>query len=333
MQARRLLGTIILIAGTLLLIFSIGLSIIYGVSDISLSTVWNSIFHYDATNTSHQIIQRLRLPRAVAAVLIGAMLAASGAIMQGMTRNPLASPQIMGVTSGATFMIAIALVFLPGLSNVHLLFFAFAGAGLGLGLVFGVGLLARTGLTPVKLALAGTAITALLGSFSNTMAIHFDVARDLSFWYAGGVANVQWDTVKLLFPAAVIGMILALFISGSVTTLSLGEDVATGLGLKTGAVKVAGVLVVLILTGAAISVGGTIGFVGLVIPHITRFIVGPDYRWIIPCSAILGGILLNFADILSRMVNPPFETPVGALTALIGVPFFIYLARREGKNI
>jgi iron complex transport system permease protein len=333
MQVRRLLGTIILIAGTLLLIFSIGLSIIFGVSDISLGTVWNSIFHYDATNTSHQIIQRLRLPRAVAAVLIGAMLAASGAIMQGMTRNPLASPQIMGVTSGATFMIAIALVFLPGLSNVQLLIFAFAGAGLGLGLVFGVGLLARTGLTPVKLALAGTAITALLGSFSNAMAIHFDVARDLSFWYAGGVANVQWDTVKLLFPAAVIGMILALFISGSVTTLSLGEDVATGLGLKTGAVKIAGVLVVLILTGAAISVGGTIGFVGLVIPHITRFIVGPDYRWIIPCSAILGGILLNFADILSRMVNPPFETPVGALTALIGVPFFIYLARREGKNI
>jgi iron complex transport system permease protein len=333
MQARRLIGTIILIAGTLLLIFSIGLSIIFGVSDISLGTVWNSIFHYDTTNTSHQIIQRLRLPRAVAAVLIGAMLAASGAIMQGMTRNPLASPQIMGVTSGATFMIAIALVFLPGLSNVNLLLFAFAGAGLGLGLVFGVGLLARTGLTPVKLALAGTAITALLGSFSNALAIHFDVARDLSFWYAGGVANVQWDTVKLLFPAAVIGMILALFISGSVTTLSLGEDVATGLGLKTGAVKVAGVLVVLILTGAAVSVGGTIGFVGLVIPHITRFIVGPDYRWIIPCSAILGGILLNFADILSRMVNPPFETPVGALTALIGVPFFIYLARREGKNI
>ncbi|WP_077306180.1 FecCD family ABC transporter permease [Terribacillus halophilus] len=333
MQARRLIGTIILIAGTLLLIFSIGLSIIFGVSDISLGTVWNSIFHYDTTNTSHQIIQRLRLPRAVAAVLIGAMLAASGAIMQGMTRNPLASPQIMGVTSGATFMIAIALVFLPDLSNVNLLLFAFAGAGLGLGLVFGVGLLARTGLTPVKLALAGTAITALLGSFSNALAIHFDVARDLSFWYAGGVANVQWDTVKLLFPAAVIGMILALFISGSVTTLSLGEDVATGLGLKTGAVKVAGVLVVLILTGAAVSVGGTIGFVGLVIPHITRFIVGPDYRWIIPCSAILGGILLNFADILSRMVNPPFETPVGALTALIGVPFFIYLARREGKNI
>ncbi|SNZ02606.1 iron complex transport system permease protein [Terribacillus aidingensis] len=333
MQVRRLLGTIILIAGTLLLIFSIGLSIIFGVSDISLGTVWNSIFHYDATNTSHQIIQRLRLPRTVAAVLIGAMLAASGAIMQGMTRNPLASPQIMGVTSGATFMIAIALVFLPGLSNVHLLFFAFAGAGLGLGLVFGVGLLARTGLTPVKLALAGTAITALLGSFSNALAIHFDVARDLSFWYAGGVANVQWDTVKLLFPAAVIGMILALFISGSVTTLSLGEDVATGLGLKTSAVKIAGVLVVLILTGAAVSVGGTIGFIGLVIPHITRFIVGPDYRWIIPCSAILGGILLNFADILSRMVNPPFETPVGALTALIGVPFFIYLARREGKNI
>jgi iron complex transport system permease protein len=333
MQARRLVGTIILIAGIALLIFSIGLSIAFGVADISLNTVWNSIFHYDATNTSHQIIHRLRMPRTVAAVLIGAMLAASGSIMQGMTRNPLASPQIMGVTSGATFMIAIALVFLPGISNVNLLLFSFIGAGLGLGLVFGIGLLAKTGLTPVKLALAGTAVTALLGSFSNAMAIHFDVARDLSFWYAGGVANVQWDTVKLLFPAAAIGFVLALFISGSVTTLSLGEDVATGLGLKTGLVKAAGVLVVLILTGAAVSVGGTIGFVGLVIPHITRFLVGPDYRWIIPCSAVLGGILLNFADIASRMINPPFETPVGALTALIGVPFFIYLARREGKNI
>lgn len=323
----------VILLGLALLIVTMCLSIIYGAADISISTVWQSILHYDPQSTQHQIIYRLRWPRAVAAALIGACLAVSGAIMQGMTRNALASPSIMGVTAGAGFMIAIGFALFPSASNVMLLFLAFLGAGLGIMLVFTIGALSKRGLTPIKLALAGSAVTALLSSISTGIALFFDIAKDISFWYAGGVAGVQWVSIKLLLPAAIIGIIIALFISRSITVLSLGEDVAAGLGQRTGVVKFLGTIAVLLLTGAAVAVGGTIGFVGLVIPHIVRFIVGPDYRLIIPCSAVIGALLLVISDVGARVVNPPFETPLGAITALIGVPFFLYLARREGRGL
>ncbi|MCT2345967.1 iron ABC transporter permease [Niallia taxi] len=323
----------VIFLGLALLVVTMCLSIIYGAADISVSTVWQSILHYDPQSTQHQIIHRLRWPRAVAAALIGACLAVSGAIMQGMTRNALASPSIMGVTAGAGFMIAIGFAFFPSASNVLLLFLAFLGAGLGIMLVFSIGALSKRGLTPIKLALAGSAVTALLSSIATGIALFFDIAKDISFWYAGGVAGVQWTSIKLLLPAAIVGILIALFISRSITVLSLGEDVAAGLGQRTGVFKFLGTIAVLLLTGAAVAVGGTIGFVGLVIPHIVRFIVGPDYRLIIPCSAVIGALLLVISDVGARVVNPPFETPLGAITALIGVPFFLYLARREGRGL
>ncbi|MDQ0268188.1 iron complex transport system permease protein [Cytobacillus purgationiresistens] len=330
---KTIIALIILILGSSFLILSMAFSIAFGAANIDLATVWQSVTSFDAGRTEHQIIHRLRMPRAVAAALVGAGLAVSGAIMQGMTRNPLASPSIMGVTAGATFMIALALAFVTSLSSLGLMLAAFIGAGVGAGLVFGIGSLSRNGLTPVKLALAGSAITALLSSISSAIAIQFDVAKDLSFWYAGGVAGIQWANVTPIIPVVLIGLIIAFMISSSITVMSLGDDVATGLGQRTGLVKILGILAVLLLTGAAVSISGTIGFVGLVIPHITRFLVGTDYRWILPCSAVLGGLLLVLADIAGRMVNPPFETPVGAITALIGVPFFLYLARREGRGL
>ncbi|WP_186578645.1 FecCD family ABC transporter permease [Aquibacillus kalidii] len=332
-RTRPLVATIIIFGGLTVLLLSIGLSIMYGAADIDFLVIWQSITQFDPTSTSHQIIRSLRVPRALAAALIGAALAMSGSIMQGMTRNALASPSIMGVTAGATFMMAVAFAAVPDASNVTIMIWSFLGAGLGVFIVFGVGSLSKSGLTPVKLALAGTAVTAILSSLSSAIAIHFNIAKDISFWYAGGVSGVQWIHVQLLAPVAIIGFIIALLLANSITVLNLGDDVAKGLGQQTVLVKLTGTLVVLLLTGAAISVAGTIGFVGLVIPHITRFLVGADYRLIIPCSAILGGLLLVVADTTSRMVNPPFETPVGTITALVGVPFFLYLARREGRGI
>lgn len=330
---RPMVASIILFGGIIFLILSIGISIMYGASDIGFITIWHSLAQFDPTSTSHQIIRGLRIPRALAAALIGAALAISGSIMQGMTRNALASPSIMGVTAGATFMMAVAFAFIPDASNLTIMFWAFLGAGLGVSIVFGVGSVSKSGLTPVKLALAGTAVTAILSSISSAIAIYFNIAKDISFWYAGGVSSVQWVHVQLLAPVAAVGFILALLLANSITVLNLGDDVAKGLGQQTILVKLTGFLVVLLLTGAAVSVSGTIGFIGLVIPHITRFLVGSDYRWIIPCSAILGGLLLVIADTISRMINPPFETPVGTITALVGVPFFLYLARREGRGI
>ena len=329
---KTLAATIILTVGLALLILSMALSIMYGAADIDLSTIWNSLITFNEAQSSHQIIRNLRIPRALAAAMIGAALAMSGAIMQGMTRNALASPSIMGVTAGAMFTIAILLALFPSASNVMMMLWAFVGAGLGTATVFLVGSVSKSGLTPVKLALAGTAVTALFTSISTAITIHFNVAKDISFWYAGGLSSIQWVHVKLLAPVSIIGFILALLLGKSISALNLGEDVARGLGQQTKLTKFLGTIVVLMLTGAAVSVAGTIGFIGLVIPHITRFLVGADYRTIIPCSAILGAILLVVADTVSRMINPPFETPVGTVTALIGVPFFLYLARNDGGS-
>ncbi len=326
-------SSLLLIGGPIILLLTMVVSIIYGASDIDIKTIWLSLTQFDASLPAHQIITNLRIPRALAAALVGAALAMSGSIMQGMTRNALASPSIMGVTAGATFMMAIALVVTPSASNFTMMLWAFLGAGLGTAIVFLVGSISKSGLTPVKLALAGTAVTALFTSISSAITIHFNIAKDISFWYAGGLSSIQWIHIKLLAPVAIIGFILALLLGRAISALSLGEDVAKGMGHRTGVTKFIGTIVVLLLTGAAVSVSGTIGFIGLVIPHITRFLIGADYRVIIPCSAILGGILLVVADTASRMINPPFETPVGTVTALIGVPFFLYLARKEGRGI
>ncbi|WP_345240744.1 iron ABC transporter permease [Pontibacillus salipaludis] len=332
-KGRPLVASFIIIAGTIAMLLAMAASVSLGAADIDLKTVWNGVFHYNEELTSHQIIQELRMPRAIVAALVGGFLAISGSIMQGMTRNPLASPSIMGVTDGSTFMIAIAFAFFPGLNYLGLMSFSFVGAGLGAGIVFLVGAFSKGGLSPVKLALAGTAVGALLSALSSGIAIHYEVAQDMSFWYAGGVAGTQWLQVKFVFPVAIIGLALAFFIARSVTILSLGESVAKGLGQRTGMVKVLGTVVVLLMTGAAVSVAGSVGFVGLVVPHITRFLVGLDYKWIVPCSAVLGGLLLVMADIGARMINPPYETPLGAITALVGVPFFLYLARKEGRGL
>lgn len=333
LTSRPIVATFILFFGLILLFFGLAASISFGAANIDFKTVWTAVFQFDPELTSHQIIQELRLPRALAAALVGAFLAVSGAIMQGMTRNPLASPSIMGITAGSAFMIAIAFAFFPGTSHVGLMIWSFAGAGLAAAIVFAIGSFAKGGLSPVKLALAGTAVGALLSSISSAIAIRFHVAQDISFWYAGRVAGTKWISIQMIVPIAVIGLIIAFMLARSITVLSLGDDVAKGLGQRTVIVKVIGTLVVLLLTGAAVSVAGAVGFIGLVIPHITRFLVGVDYRWIIPCSAILGGLLLVLADLGARMINPPFETPVGAITAMIGVPFFLYLARSERRGL
>ncbi|WP_017726992.1 FecCD family ABC transporter permease [Halalkalibacterium ligniniphilum] len=331
--SRPLVATLILSLGLIALLFSMAASISFGAAEIDIHSVWTSITQFDATLTAHQIIQEIRMPRAIAAALVGAFLAISGAILQGMTRNPLAAPSTMGITDGAAFALAIALAFYPGITSMGLIAWSFIGAAIGASLVFMVGSFSKGGLTPVKLALAGAAVGALLRSISATIAIRFDVAQDMSFWYAGSVAGAQWQNVRLLIPIAAIGLILAFILSRSITVLNLGEDVAKGLGQQTVYVKVLAAVLIVLLTGAAVSIAGTVGFIGLIIPHLTRFLVGVDYRLIVPCAGILGALLLVLADLGARMINPPFETPVGIITALIGVPFFLYLARREGKGL
>ena len=332
-RSRPVMGVVTLVIGMVALFFSVGLSISYGAADIQLHTVWQAIFTYDQTLTTHQIIHDIRFPRVLGAAIVGACFAVAGALIQGITRNPLGDPGLLGLSAGAAFMLAICFAFFPGMKYIYLVLFSFLGASIGAGMVYGVGSLARGGLTPMRLVLAGAAVTALLTALSEGIAIYFNIGQELAFWSAGGVSGTTWFNLKILTPFVFAGFLGAILLSKSITLLSLGDEIAVGLGQKTGVIKFFGAIIVLVLAGAAVSIVGAVGFVGLMVPHITRFIVGHDYRWIIPVSIVLGALFVVLADLGARVINPPHETPIGALIALIGVPFFLYLSRKGGKTI
>ena len=324
-----------MILATIILIVGIGLSISMGAKEISIQTIVKSVFQ-SSDDVNMTIVRDVRMPRALAAVLVGGFLGVSGAIMQGVTRNPIADPSIMGITQGATFSIAIALVLQKMMPNViigsfGLIIFAFLGASISGVLVYLISSRANKKVDPVKLALAGTALGTLLISLATAIAMYFNLSKELSFWISGGLVSAKWEGVKLLFVVGIIGVIAAMIMAPKITILSLGEEVAIGLGQKTNVIRAISIFIVIILTGASVSVAGNIVFVGLIIPQIVQGIVGSDYKYIIPGSLVLGGALLVYSDIIARMINPPYETPIGSLTALIGVPIFIYLVRKEKR--
>jgi iron complex transport system permease protein len=323
-------ATMILLTSPLFIVIAIVLSVLYGAKDIHALTIWQAITQFDGDKVDHNIIMTSRLPRVIAALFVGAFLAVAGAVMQGVTRNYLASPSIMGVNDGSAFVITLAMVFFPGLPNYQMILLSMVGSAIGAGLVFGFGSLIKGGLSPVRLAIIGTVIGTFLSSVASAVAMYFQVSQSVSIWYNSKIHTVDPDMLLLSIPFGIVGILLALSIAKSVTISSLGEDLAVSLGQKTKWVKAISVLSVVCLTGTAVALVGKIAFIGLVIPHIIRFIVGVDYRFIIPCSAVIGAIFLAFCDVFSRFINFPFETPIGVVTAIIGVPFFLYLIRTRG---
>lgn len=326
---------LLIVFGLIILTLGVLLSISIGANDMSFKTTIQSLFSSNV-DINTNIVKDIRLPRAIAAVLVGGFLAVSGAIMQGITRNPIADPSVMGITQGATFTIAIALVLqvlIPGfaLGSFGLMIFAFLGASISGLLVYFVSSKSRGKVDPVKLALAGTALGTLLVSLAMAVSMYFNLSQQLSFWIAGGLTSAKWEGVKLLFIVGGVSTILAMVMAPKITILSLGEEVAIGLGQNTNLVRFICLVLVILLAGSSVAVAGNIVFVGLIVPQIVKAIVGADYKYIIPCSLVLGAILLVYSDIMARMINPPFETPIGSLTALLGVPVFIYLVRKETK--
>ena len=321
-------NTIILLIGFALMTIAIAMSLQFGTKNYTLLTVLEAVFDYKKNVAEHQIIFEIRLPRALAAALIGSFLALSGCIMQVLTRNPLAEPQLLGVSYGAAFALVVTLALFPTLSLTGTMIASIIGAGMAVMLVFALASISKGGAAPVKLALAGVALGMFLSSLTSCISLYFNVAKDMSFWYAGGLSAISWQSVKVLVIAGVAGFVLVAFIARALTVLHLGEEMTKGLGIHIGLVRTLGIIVLLLLTGSSVAVSGTIGFVGLVVPHICRMLVGTDYRILLPVSALFGAVLLLFADLGAKLVNPPYETPVGVVTALIGVPFFIYLVRR-----
>ncbi|MGO4545645.1 FecCD family ABC transporter permease [Paenibacillus sp. 2TAB23] len=320
-------------AAAVVLLLSIGVAVSFGAKAFSLAVVWGSVFAYDPDLTAHQIMHEYRLPRVLGAAVTGMAFAAAGALMQGVTRNPLADTGILGVNAGAAFVVALCFAFLPGISYWELILMSFAGAAISTLLIVLLGTATQGGLHSIRLTIAGAVIAAILHSFSSGIAIYYELSQDLAFWYAGGVAGVKWEHLKLLAPIVLVVIAGASVMGRSISFLSLGDETAASLGVHTKTVKVLGMTAAVMLAGSSVAVAGSIGFVGLVVPHIARRIVGVDYRKLIPFSALLGGILLIWADYASRMVNPPREFAIGAMVALVGVPFFLYLARQERREL
>lgn len=321
--------------GLSLLIFmaAFAASLAFGQTPIGLGTVWEALFRYDASVQEHVIVITSRLSRAAIAAVIGASLAIAGALLQALTKNPLASPSIFGINSGAIFFIVAAAAYFSVHSLIHYMWIGFAGAAAAALMVYVLGSAGRGGMSPLKFVLAGAAISALFVSLTQGVLVtNQQGLESVLFWLAGSVAGRTVDMLLPILPFMAGGWIAALLLGHSINILTSGEEVAKGLGQKTLWVKTAMIAVIVVLAGGSVAVGGSIGFIGLVIPHIARGLVGIDYRWIIPYCALLGGSLLLLADVAARFVIMPQEMPIGVMTAVIGTPFFVYLARRRSSR-
>ncbi|GAB1796548.1 FecCD family ABC transporter permease [Priestia megaterium] len=319
-----------LIGMLLVFIVMFGLSMVFGAADISIKDVWLALSS-SSVNEQISIIRDIRLPREIAAAFVGAALSVSGAIMQGMTKNPLADPGLLGLTSGANAALAVTIAFIPSVNYLGITIACFIGAAVGAILVFGIAAIKRDGFSPLRIVLAGAAVSAFLYAIGEGVGIYFKISKDVSMWTAGGMVGTSWEQLQIIVPFIVGGIFIALLLSRQLTILSLNEEVAVGLGQQTTKVKTILFVVMILLAGASVALVGNMVFIGLMIPHIVRGIVGTDYRYIIPMSAITGAAFMLLADTLGRTVSAPYETPIAAVVSMIGLPFFLIIVRKGGK--
>lgn len=316
---------LVVLTGLLVLAGLVSLAV--GSRAIPLGTVVDVLFQPDGSDAS-TIVHDLRLPRTVLAIVVGLALGIAGALMQGHTRNPLADPGLLGVEAGAAFAVVIGIYAFGVHDLTGYAWFSLIGAGLASVAVFAIGS-TRGGPDPVSLVLAGAAVSALLTAFTQVVVLRdIDTLDAYRFWAVGSVAGRGMDVFWEVLPFILVGLVLAAMSSSSLNLLQLGDDVAVSLGLHPMRHKAIGVLGVMMLTGAATAACGPVGFVGLVVPHVARYFAGVDYRWVIPYSGFIGGLLLVVADVVGRVVVRPGELQVGIVMALIGGPVFIYLVRR-----
>jgi iron complex transport system permease protein len=318
-------GIVVLVGLLLVVCF---LSVTMGSRSITLMTIWHAFTDFDPSSASETVVRQMRVPRTLLGLTVGAALGVSGAILQGVTRNPLADPGIMGINAGAAAFIVFGATVLGAQDLSTSIWLAFLGAGAATITVYGVASLGREGATPVKLALAGAAVTAGLSSVTTAIVLtDVDAFNELRFWQVGSLAGrympVFWQTA----PFIVVGVVVALGAGRALNGLALGEDVAVALGQRIRLTRVVLFVTVAILCGAATAACGPIVFVGLVVPHLARLICGPNYRWILPYCVVLTPIVLLLADIVGRLVLSPGELQVGVVLGVLGAPAFVFLVR------
>ncbi|PIE31284.1 MAG: Fe(3+)-siderophore ABC transporter permease [Ilumatobacter coccineus] len=304
-------------------------SLAIGTKSIPLSEVIDSFTSYNPKVTNHLVVHELRLPRTIVAGLVGIALGAAGALMQAVTRNPLADPGILGVNAGAAFAVVLA-IWMLGVSGVsQLIWFALIGAAIASVVVYALGSIGRGGATPVRLALAGTALSALLFALTRAVTLIDEATLDqFRFWAVGSLSGRNSEVAWAVLPFVVVGVVMAIGVSRSLNAIGLGEEAAAGLGVRVSLVRSVAGVAIMLLCGAAVAAVGPIGFVGLVMPHVVRSFFGPDQRWIVPASALAGAGFLLLSDTLGRVIARPSEVQVGIMTAVIGGPAFVALVRK-----
>ena len=317
-----------LVVGAGVLVVVIALSLAVGALPVSLSQVVSAFTHYAGTDAD-VAVRDLRLPRTLIGILVGMALGAAGAVMQGVTRNPLADPGILGIEAGAAFAVVTA-IYVLGITSVSgYAWFALLGAAVAAVVVYALGASGRAAASPVTLALAGAAVAALLTALTSALALLDSGTLDaFRFWVVGSLAGRDLGMLAGAAPFLAVGLVLAFLSGRALNALALGEDVARSLGQRVALSRALAALGVVCCAGGAVSVAGPIGFVGLTVPHAARALVGPDYRWLLPYSMLLGPILLLAADVLGRVLVSPGELQVGIVMAVIGAPVFIALVRR-----
>lgn len=323
------------LAGILVLLLALAaasaLSLAIGSRSLGLGTVLSVLLHPDGSEAA-TVIYSLRVPRTLIAVGAGLCLGAAGALMQGHTRNPLAEPGLLGVSAGASFAVVVGIAAFGVTNALGYAWFALIGAGAAAAAVFAIGS-GRRGPDPISLVLAGAAVSALLLAGTQSVLLRdVQALNSYRFWAVGSVSGRDLDVFWQVLPFMVLGLVIAAVSTTALNLLQLGDDVAISLGLHPRMQKVIGITAVMLLTGAATAACGPIAFLGLVVPHIARYLAGVDYRWVVPYSALLGALLLLLADVLGRIVARPGELQVGIVMVLVGGPVFIHLVRRLGST-
>ncbi|NLE82671.1 MAG: iron chelate uptake ABC transporter family permease subunit [Rhodococcus sp.] len=325
-RRRRLLGLLVLVV---VLVFVMLASIAIGARPLTFAEIFHSLFAADGTEADI-IVRTLRAPRTILGLIVGITLGVAGALIQGHTRNPLADAGLLGLNAGAAFMVVMAMYLLGLSAPSEYLWFAFAGSFMASIVVFGLSSIGNGSASPLSLALAGAAVAFFLQAMTNAVLIMDQQTLDgYRFWVVGSVAGRGYDVLWQVLPFLVVGLLIALAGTPGLNLLSLGEDVARGLGTNIALSRTIGIVAITLLTGAATAACGPIAFIGLVVPHVARAITGPDYRWLVPYAGLLGGVMLVMADVIGRVVVRPGELQVGIVLAVFGAPFFIALVRRR----
>lgn len=317
-----------LLVGLVVLGVLMMISVAIGSRDVSWSEIMGGLG--GSIDGLGQAAVAKRIPRTLLAMLVGAALAVAGCALQGVTRNPLADPGILGINMGASLAVLIGIVALRLVAPEHYIWIAIIGAGLASVFVYTVGSLGRGGATPLKLALAGAATAAALSSFTTAVVLPLnDVAGTFRSWQVGGVGGATYAAIGQVLPFLAIGFLVCLGSARALDTLALGDELAAGLGERVAVARVTSWIGAVVLCGAATAVAGPVVFVGLIVPHLCRLLIGVDHRWLMPASAIVGAGLLTASDVVGRIIARPSEIDVGIITAFIGAPVFIHIVRRQ----